>query len=147
LPTGNGPPTGEPIASGSTSPGKTPTPSPPLIQVGPGFVTFGTRADSDRRILDPKTSFTTDERIVWSAHLVDPVDSVEVRILVVKEDPVAPGGERLIADDGISPPVTDAELFVRRVRPSRYLDGPGYYTVRYVRGDRLMAEGYFVITE
>lgn len=146
-PTGTALPTEEPSPSGSSEPGHSASPSPPLIQVGPGFVTFGTRADDELRILDPKTSFTSDERIVWSAYLVDPVNAAEVRVLVVKEDPESPGGERLIADDEISPAGSDAQLFLRRIRPPRYLDGPGHYTVRYVRGDRLMAEGYFVLTD
>jgi hypothetical protein len=148
IPTGTaGLPTGSPSASESLSPGETPTPTPPLIQVGPGFVTFGTRADNDLRILDPKTSFTSADRIVWSAHLVDPVNASDVRVLVVKEDPASPGGERLVADDAITQAGSEVQLLVRRIRPGRYLDGPGFYTVRYVRGDRLMAEGYFMLTE
>ncbi|HYI22897.1 MAG TPA: hypothetical protein VEX62_09710 [Candidatus Limnocylindrales bacterium] len=132
--------------SASTDPGFTASPSPPLIQVGPGFVTFGTRADNDLNILDPRTSFTSDERITWSAYLIDTVDAAEVRVLVIKADPSAPGGERLVSDEAVTP-ATTAQIFIRRIRPPRFLDGPGYYTVRYVRAERLLAEGYFVVAE
>jgi len=131
--------------SGSTGPGV--TPSPPLIQVGPGFVTFGTRADNELRILDPRTSFASSERITWSAYMIDTVNTAEVRVLVTKSDPGAPGGERLITDEAVTPASTSAQIFIRRIRPPRFLDGPGFYTVRYVRGDRLLAEGYFVVTD
>ena len=108
-------------------------------------MTFGTRADDDLNILDPRTSFTSEERIAWSAYLIDAVDSATVRALVIKADPEAPGGERLVVDEGVTP-ATTAQIFVRRIRP-RFLEGPGFYTVRYVRGERLLAEGYFVVAE
>ncbi len=139
-------PPSSPSPSASIDPGVTPSPSPPLIQVGPGFVTFGTRADNDLNIVDPRTTFTSDERITWSAYLIDSVDATEVRMLVIKADPVAPGGERLIADEAVTP-ATTAQIFIRRIRPPRFLDGPGFYTVRYVRGERLLSEGYFVVAE
>ncbi len=138
------PPSSSP--SVSTDPGVTPSPSPPLIQVGPGFVTFGTRADNELNIVDPRTSFTSDERVTWSAYLIEPVDATQIRVLVIKDDPAAPGGERLINDEAATP-ATTAQIFVRRIRPPRFLEGPGFYTVRYVRGERLLAEGYFVVAE
>jgi len=137
-------PTSTPAGSGLPA---TPTPTAPLIAVGPGFVTFGTRADSELRIRDPRTSFALEERITWSAYLIDAVNSADVRVLIIKDDPAAPGGERLIRTDEISPRVTDAQIFVRRIRPDRLLDGPGVYTIRYVRGDRLLSEGRFLVTE
>jgi hypothetical protein len=135
-----------PVSTGSGQP-PGPSPTAPLIGVGPGFVTFGTKADSELRIKDPRTSFKMSERITWSAYLIDPVNTADVRVLVLKDDPAAPGGERLVRTDEISPQLTDAQVFVRQVRPTRLLDGPGLYTIRYIRGDRLMAEGQFLVTE
>jgi hypothetical protein len=136
-----------PSPSGSSDPQANATPSPPIIQVGPGFVTFGTRADNEQRILDPSTSFTSRDRIVWSAHLLETGSVSDVRVLIIKADPIAPAGERLISDEGVQSSASDAQVFVRRIRPQRFLDGPGFYTVRYVRGDRLLSEGYFVLTD
>ena len=73
-----------------TAPVATPVPSgpvpdvtPPPVQVGQGFVTFGTQADEELRIIDPRTAFTLQEQVVWSAYLTRPADSSELRIRIV----------------------------------------------------------------
>lgn len=124
-----------------------PLPTPPLIGVGPGFVTFGTKTDRELKIIDPRTSFTSDERITWSAYLIDPAEAESLRVLVVKSEESAPGGERLIVDELVESQLSPAQIYVRRIRPERLLDGPGLYIVRYLRGDRLLAEGQFLVTD
>ncbi len=138
-------PTLSPDASAATSP--SPTPFVPPVQVGPGFVTFGTRADAQLHIVDPRAAFARNERITWSAHLSEPANSVDLRLRISKLDPTAPGGELLVSDDQVTPIVTDGQLFTRRIRPAGALSGPGVYVVRYVRGDQLMSEGYFLLEQ
>jgi hypothetical protein len=125
----------------------TPAPSVlvPQVLVGPGYVTFGTEADSRLLITDARTTFNADERMVWSAHLTEVADSTDLRIHVVKLDPNALDGERLLRDDPVRPRVDAAQLFVRNVRVQSISDGPGLYTVRYVRGTDILAEGLFVV--
>lgn len=124
-----------------------PLPTPPAIGVGPGFVTFGTKTDRELKVIDPRTSFTGDERITWSAYLIEPADAESLRVLVVKSDESAPGGERLIVDEQAESALSTAQIYVRRIRPERLLDGPGLYAVRYLRGDRVLAEGQFLVTD
>lgn len=138
-------PTLSPGASASTSP--SPTPFVPVVQVGPGFVTFGTRVDAQLHIVDPRAVFTRNERITWSAYLSEPANSVDLRVHISKLDPAAPGGELLVSDDEVTPIVTDWQIFTRRIRPANVLSGPGVYVVRYVRGDQVMSEGYFLLEQ
>ncbi len=133
--------------SASSGASDEPLPTAPLISVGPGFVTFGTKVDRELKVTNPRTEFTKDERIVWSAYLIDPADASALRVLVLKSEASAPGGERLIVDEEVAADVSPAQIFVRRLRPRRYLDGPGLYVVRYLRGDRLLAEGHLLVTE
>ncbi len=43
--------------------------------------------------------------------------------------------------------MTGAQIFTRRIKPARALDGPGLYVVRYVRADEVLSEGYFLLEE
>jgi hypothetical protein len=135
---------------GPTVPVVVPTPIatsiPPLVQIGEGFVTFGTRSDDRLRIIDPRSTFSIDERIVWSAYLTRLADSSDLRVHILKIDSTAVGGERLIVDDAVSPIVRNAQLFQRRIRPESALEGPGVYVVRYMRGTEVMSEGFLEIT-
>lgn len=132
---------------GSTSiPPVAPTNVPPLVQIGEGFVTFGTRSDNQLRIIDPRATFGIDERIVWSAFLIAPADSFELGVRIVKMDSTAVGGERLIVEEAVTPLVRNAQIFQSRIRPVAALDGPGTYAVRYVRGEDVMSEGFLEIT-
>jgi len=138
-----------PISPPATTP-TVPTPGatsvPPLVQIGEGYVTFGTRDDDQLHILDPRSVFAMDERIVWSAFLTERADSAELRIHILKIDPAVVGGERLIVDEEVTPLVINAQIFSRRLRPQALLDGPGVYVVRYLRGTDLLSEGYLEIT-
>ena len=116
------------------------------MQIGEGYVTFGTRDDDQLHILDPRSVFAMDERIVWSAFLTERADSAELRIHILKIDPAVVGGERLIVDEEVTPLVINAQIFSRRLRPQALLDGPGVYVVRYLRGTDLLSEGYLEIT-
>jgi hypothetical protein len=124
-----------------------PTPVPPVVHVGPGFVTFGTRADATLHVLDPRATFAGDERITWSAFLTARADSNELRLKIYKLDPAAVGGEALISDAEVTPLVRNAQIFQHRLRPDAALQGPGIYVVRYVRGIELMSEGYFQVSD
>lgn len=151
------PPTSRATASASAQPTVTPTGSapvptiaptsvPPLVQIGEGFVTFGTRSDDQLHVIDPRSTFGVDERIVWSAFLIAPADSVELIIRILKIDSAAIGGERLIAEAAVTPLVRNAQIFRSRIWPQAGLDGPGVYVVRYVRGEDVMSEGFLEIT-
>lgn len=135
-------PSSSALASGSPTPTE-PAPSltPPPVQEGPGFVTFGTMADEELRITDPRTTFTAQEQVVWSAYLTRPADSAELRIQIVKADPEATNGEREVANEAVTPIVEDGQIFQRRFRPRGLLDGPGIYTVRYLLGEEILSQG------
>ncbi|HUP83477.1 MAG TPA: hypothetical protein VM284_04725 [Candidatus Limnocylindria bacterium] len=128
------------------TPEPTPIPTPFIVtvQVGPGFVTFGTQLNDDRTIADPRALFVPSDRISWSAYLTDPNDAVDVVVRLYKLDDSVPGGERLLSEGAAQPKVKEAVLFTRdKLSPSRALDGPGIYLVRYIRTDVVLAEGYF----
>jgi hypothetical protein len=148
----------EPTASGSTpspavsrpatpSPPPSATPFLPIVQVGPGFVTFGTQADAEVNIIDPRSSFQIDETVAWSAYLTEPANSADLQVRVLKLDAAVETGERLISEAGVQPLVQGAQRFGRRIKPARVLDGPGIYVVRCVRGETVMSEGYFLIED
>jgi hypothetical protein len=120
---------------------------PPLVQIGEGYVTFGTHSDNQLRITDPRSVFAIDERIVWSAYLTELADSEELHIQILKLDDTVLGGETLISDDAVTPIVHGAQIFQRRLRAQSTLDGPGLYVVRYLRNTDLLSEGFFEITE
>jgi hypothetical protein len=118
----------------------------PQVQIGAGFVTFGTRADDQLHIIDPAASFALRDRVVWSAFLTEPADSVDLHVQVFKVDGTPPNGERLILDEAVTPLLRGAQVFQRRIRPSDALDGPGIYVVRYLRGTDILSQGSMEIT-
>ncbi|MEP7158487.1 MAG: hypothetical protein ABI797_03595 [Chloroflexota bacterium] len=131
--------------SGSVAPSSaSPSPGAPTVQVGRGFVTFGTKADENVNITDPRATFTMSDTIRWSAYLTERADADDLRVLILKLDPEAENGERLISDSDVRLHVK-AQRFGRRIDPSDVLDGPGTYVVRYVRGDTVMSEGSFLL--
>jgi hypothetical protein len=125
--------------------GPAPSLTPPPVQEGQGFVTFGTQADEELRIIDPRTTFTLQEQVVWSAYLTRPADSSELRIQIVKADEAAPNGERVVVDSEVTPNVTGAQIFQRRFRARGLLEGTGVYTVRYVAGDEILSQGTLLV--
>jgi hypothetical protein len=128
-----------------------PTPVPtnpaPLVQIGEGFVTFGTQADNSLHIVDPKSVFRPNERIVWSAFLSERADSADLLVRITKMDSTAIGGERVISDSPVTPLVRGAQIFQNRIRPGQDLEGPGVYAVRYFRGEEILSEGFLEIRE
>jgi hypothetical protein len=148
-------PTPTPIATAtpaeSASPAGSPTPLPtnpaPLVNIGEGYVTFGTRADDSLHIVDPRSLFRLSERIVWSAFLAERADAVDLLVRISKIDPNEVGGERVISDAPVTPLVRNAQIFQNRIRPGTSLDGPGLYAVRYLRGEETLSEGFVEITE
>jgi hypothetical protein len=122
-----------------------PSVAPPLVQIGEGFVTFGTMADDQLHIVDPRSSFAATERIVWSAYLTRPADAIDLAFRIVKIDSTVEGGERLILEEPVTPLVRNAQILGHRIRPDMVLEGAGVYTVRYVRGDVVLAEGSFEV--
>jgi hypothetical protein len=123
-----------------------PTIVPPLVQIGEGYVTFGTQLDDQLHVIDPRATFSIDERIVWSAFLTQPADAVDLHIQIVKQDSTAVGGERLILDEAVTPLVRNAQIFQLHLKP-KLLDGAGIYIVRYLKGTDVMSEGGVLITE
>jgi hypothetical protein len=124
-----------------------PTNPPPLVHIGEGFVTFGSRANQQLNIVDPRSVFRANERIVWSAFLTEPADSIELLVRISKMDPTAIGGERVISDSAVTPLVSGAQIFQNRIRPAAALEGPGVYAVRYIRGEEVLSEGFLEIIE
>jgi hypothetical protein len=129
------------------SPTPLPTNPPPLVQIGEGYVTFGTRADKSLHIVDPKSVFRFNERVVWSAFLSEPADSLDLLVRISKMDSTQIGGERVISDNAVTTNVRNAQIFQNRIRPGTDLDGPGLYAVRYLRGEEILSEGFLEITE
>lgn len=141
-------PSGQPSASPSSpsSPSAAPSATPfvPTVQVGPGFVTFGTQLNRDMTVADPRASFAPSDRIAWSAYLTEASNAADVTARLYKLDSAAPGGERLLSEGGARPKIKDSLHFTRSgIRPGRDLDGPGIYLVRYFKGEAILAVGYF----
>jgi hypothetical protein len=133
-----------PVPSGSVAPSVSPSQGAPIVQVGPGFVTFGTKADENVNITDPRATFTMSDTIRWSAYLTERADADDLRVRILKLDPAAENGERLISDSEVRLHVK-AQRFGRRIDPRDVLEGPGTYVVRYVRGDTVLSEGSFLL--
>ena len=120
------------------------TPFVPVVQVGPGFVTFGTQLNSDGTVADPRALFVPSDRIAWSGFLSEPTDAADLVVRLYKLDDSVVGGERLLSEGDAKPRVRAGLHFTRfPVNPNRALDGPGIYLVRYIRTDVVLAEGYF----
>jgi hypothetical protein len=135
---------------GPTPSQATPAPTPiatpfvPIVQVGPGFVTFGTQFNADGTVADPRVVFVPSDRIVWSGYLTERTDASDLTVRLYKLDDSVPGGERLLSEGEARSRVNDGLHFTRSgVNPNRALDGPGIYLVRYLRTDIVLAEGYF----
>jgi hypothetical protein len=139
-------PTPTTAAIPSAVPSSLPSAAPPSVQVGAGYVTFGTRADRQLRIVDPAATFPLGERVIWSAFLTQPANSTDLHVQVFKVDGTPPTGERLVLDEAVTPVAVESQIFQRRIRPSEALDGPGIYVVRYVRGAEILSEGSMEIT-
>lgn len=121
-----------------------PTPFVPIVQVGPGFVTFGTEFDADGNIADPRALFVPSDRIAWSGYLTEATDVADLTVRLYKLDDSLPGGLRLLSEGEARTRVGDRLHYTRSdVNPNRALDGPGIYLVRYLRTDIVLAEGYF----
>ncbi|MGZ8634715.1 MAG: hypothetical protein ACXWZZ_12805 [Solirubrobacteraceae bacterium] len=124
-----------------------PTPFVPDVNEGPGYITFGTSSNGQLQVTDPKTVFGLDERMVWRAVLTEDADSADLRIEILKLDPESPDGLRLLRVDEVKPRANDVQTFLRRVRVRNLTEGPGLYTIRYMRGDELMSQGTFLVPE
>jgi hypothetical protein len=132
--------------SGLPTPIPTPiaTPFVPVVQVGPGFVTFGTQFNADGTVADPRAVFVPSDRMVWSGFLTEATDAQDLIVRLYKLDDSVPGGLRLLSEGEARTRVGDRLHFTRSgVNPARALDGPGVYLVRYLRTDIVLAEGYF----
>jgi hypothetical protein len=143
----SGSPDTQPTPSGSA-----PSPSPsakfvPQVQVGPGYVTFGTRVNSKLRITNPRATFSSDDaRVVWSAYLSSPADAANLQIEILKLDPTASDGKRVLWNHGLTINVKGAQIYQSYLRTGTALDGPGVYEVQYLRGSELLADGFFEYT-
>lgn len=146
------PGTPDPVA---TLAGLTPTDDPaltppptavvPPVMAGPGFITFGTRADAQYRIVDAKTMFGLDEPMVWSAYLTQPANSVDLRVRILIADPSQTTGERLIREDAVKPDARAVQIFFRRLRPIGVTAGSGLFTIQYVLGEQVLSQGSFLV--
>jgi hypothetical protein len=122
-----------------------PTIAVPAVQIGPGFITFGTTADASFHVTDPRSTFAIDQPMVWSAYLTETANAADLRIRILKLDPTAPDGQTLIREDPVTPNVQNVRIFFRRLHAIGATSGTGLYTVQYVRGDQILAQGSFLI--
>jgi len=139
-------PTPRPTPRPTPSPSPEPTPFSVSVQEGPGYVTFGTEANSNLRIVDPRAVFELGERLTLSAQLLEPAASNDLNLEVYKYDPPT-DSEELVAEFDVTPRVSSASTFTRRLRTDRALDGTGFYVLRYMRGTDVLSEGWFEVTE
>ncbi len=117
----------------------------PPVMSGPGFITFGTTVDAQLHVTDAKTTFGLDEPMVWSAYLTKKANSVDLTIRLFKLDPTQPSGQILVSEDAVRPVVKGARIFFRRLRAIGAADGPGLFTVQYVRGAEILSSGSFLV--
>jgi len=135
----------------SIVPSTTPaTPAPtlfvPPVQQGPGFITFGTTADSSFRVTDPKTTFSLVEPMVWSAYLLQAANASDLQVLIYTQDPTQASGQRLVRTDAVTPNVQSVRIFFHRARPTIGATfGAGFYTIQYVLGGQVLAQGSFLV--
>ena len=135
-----------PVPSATTAiPSASPSPAAPQVQVGPGYVTFGTKTGPDVTIADPRTTFSESEKIRWSAYLSESANPDSLRVRILKLDPAAQNGERLISEAGVNASLKSVRRLGERIDPREALDGPGTYVVRYLRGDTVLSEGSFIL--
>ena len=144
-PTSSAPTIAPPLAATDAPTTPAPTISVPAVQIGPGFITFGTTADASLHVTDPRSTFAIDQPMVWSAYLTETANAADLRIRILKLDPTAPNGQTLIREDPVTPNVHNVRIFFRRIHPIGATGGPGLYTVQYVRGDQILSQGSFLI--
>ena len=111
---------------------------------GTGKITFGTDFDKDTLLISkPKKTFPKGvKKIAWSAQFVEPAGVTTLHLVFAK---VGKGGSESIVDSsnvGISNPALDL------VASKADLAGiaghkVGVYRLRYLGGDRVLAEGTF----
>lgn len=140
-------PSGQPTPSGAAA---NPSPSAtfvPQVKEGPGYVTFGTKINSKLRVTDPRATFSSrDARVVWSAYLSSPADAADLHIEILKLDSSAANGKRVLWDHGLTIKAKDAQIYQSYLRTSTALAGPGVYEVQYLRGNEILADGFFEYT-
>ena len=140
-------PTPSLTATATLPPSPSPTPFAVEVRQGPGAITFGTQYnETTLRISDPHTTFPPNGRFVWSAQLTEAAGAPELRVTVSAFDPGS-GSETLVDESIVQVDNQQATIFLRRPLMQRLVDGPGIYVVRYLRGDILLAEGYFRVAE
>lgn len=137
-----------PPSIATSAPPATPAPTlfVPPVQQGPGFITFGTTADSSFHVTDPKSSFALDDPMVWSAYLLESANASDLQVLIYVQDPTQANGLRLVRTDPVTPNAQDVRIFFHRARPpigTTY--GAGIYTVQYVRSGQVLAQGSFLV--
>lgn len=148
------PPTLPPTPSLAPTPTTTlpPSPSPSgtfalEVRQGPGVITFGTQFNADTlRITDPHTAFPPTGRFVWSAQLTEAAGAPQLTIRLSAFDP-ATGIETPVSETIDQVDNQQSVIFLRRPLMQRLVDEPGIYVLRYLRGEVLLAEGYFRVTE
>lgn len=144
LPSGS-PGVGSPSATPTTfTPGSS---FVPVVEVGPGYVTFGTNVNKKLRITDPRVVFSSDDnRVEWSAYLSSPANAADLHVEIFKLDASAQNGKRLLWNHQLTIQAKNAQIYQSYLRTRTALDGPGVYEVQYVRGSDLLSDGFFEFT-
>jgi hypothetical protein len=139
-------PTAPPTPSPTPEPTPEPTPFEVEVREGPGYVTFGTNVNNNLRVTDARAVFELGERMTISAQMTEPAGSAEMVIHFYQYDPQTDSEEFLLEQE-VRPRVSSASVFSRRVNTSNLFDEPGFYVMRYLRGDEVMSEGWFELTD
>ncbi len=145
-------PTAQPTAEPEPEPQPEPSPQPSpdatpfavSVQEGRGFVTFGTGRGPELTVANPRATFELGDRPFYSARLTQTTPTRELAIEIRKVNP-QDGSEALVAEDRLGTSLPRVHTVRRRFRTDE-LDGPGIYVLRFMRGERVMAEGYFEVT-
>lgn len=139
-------PTVEPIPT-SAAPVATPPPTPVPL---PGTVAFGTGIDADGQVTGPTDTFAPGTMFAQAVNLPEAfgVDALGEQVVRVAED----GTETEVAAAADNPLPVDPESNHRGVvccDAAMLLAewGPGSYILRVFRGEELIAEGRFILTE
>jgi hypothetical protein len=93
---------------------------------------------------EPRDRFIVGDRIFWRARFAEPPRSVRIDLVTVRRS--EPGWEHVVSGHELwlAHPLTPG--YAGWIGPGAY-DRAGRYVLRFVRGDRVIAEGEFELVE
>jgi hypothetical protein len=110
----------------------------------PGTVTFGSQLNPDGTIVDPATTLSSAESVVWLAVFPEPVGAQTVQLVILTIDGTGAEVERAREDVFVARADTQSLTEVREL--GSVGDGPGTYRIRYLSGEAVLAQGDVTLT-